>query len=339
MNIAIIGANNIDSMEFHIADALSHANHNVKIFDIYDKIPFTIKKIKPYCLAIDKTFRTYSDKYDLKRFKSLSYKVNTFNPDLVICLYKDIHPDFVKSVKNNNRRVIHLNPDAMTTLGYQQVFAADYDAWFTKDAYMQKIMKENMGLNAFMYKEAFNHRYNPKPLISKEQAEEKTDIDVMTYGTLYPYRTRMMKRLVNAGINIKLYGVVPHRFFDNELKAFCTNEYIVGDKKADILYGSKIVFNNLHFAEIESVNCRFFEASGCGAFQLCDYRPILHELLPIDPELISFRNTNEGIEKINHYLNHPKERHEIAQIIYNHFLQNYTYDHLVEYILKIVNNL
>lgn len=49
-------------------------------------------------------------------------------------------------------------------------------------------------------------------------------------------------------------------------------KYIVGKEKARILYGAKIVFNNLHYAEIESVNNKFFEINGSGAFQLCDYR-------------------------------------------------------------------
>ena len=64
MKIAIIGANQKDSMEWHIADAFLYAGHNAKIFDIYDKFPYTVKRIKPYFLAFDKTLRTYCDKYE-----------------------------------------------------------------------------------------------------------------------------------------------------------------------------------------------------------------------------------------------------------------------------------
>ena len=90
----------------------------------------------------------------------------------------------------------------------------------------------------------------------------------------------------------------------------------------------------MHFAEVEGVNCRFFEVNGSGAFQLSDYRPILHDLLPIDPELVSFKNIDEGIDKIKYYLAHPQERYEIADKVYKHFKEHYTYDHLVSYILE-----
>lgn len=339
MKIAIIGANHKDSMEWHFADAFQYAGHEVSIFDIYDKFPYTVKRIKPYFQAIDKMRRTYNDSYDQKRFMSVAMDVNEYNPDLVVCFYKDIHPTFVDAVKKQSRKVIHVNPDAMTTLGYQQVIASNYDAWFTKDPYMFKCYKNKIKLNVFIYTEAFNQRYNPKPACRKAEMEAEMDIDVMTYGTLYPYRTRMMKALMNEGIDITLYGVVPHRFFDKDVAKCCTGKYIVGEEKARTLYGAKIVFNNFHFAEVESVNCRFFEANGCGAFQLCDYKPILKDLLPIDPELVSFRTIDEGAEKVKYYLAHPDERYAIAERVYQHFLKHYTYDHLVQYILKTVENL
>ena len=87
------------------------------------------------------------------------------------------------------------------------------------------------------------------------------------------------------------------------------------------------------YAEIESVNNRFFEVNGCGGFQLLDYRPILKDLLPVDPELVSFKSIDEAIEKIRYYLQNPEERVAISQKIYDHFIDKYTYDHLIQYIL------
>lgn len=339
MKIAIIGADRTDSMEFHLTDAFRHMGHEAKIFDVYASNIFKNKKFRPYFQSFDKFLRVSNDSYDRRRFSAVANRVNKFSPDLVVCLYKDVHPTFIDLVKTSNNMVIHINPDAMTTLGYQQVFAANYDAWFTKDGYMLKLMKGNMHLNAFQYTEAFNHRYNPKPTIKKTDAENKVNIDVATYGTLYPYRTRMLGEIIKSGIDISLFGVVPHRFFDSRLEKYCTGKYIVGEEKANILYGAKIVLNNLHFAEVESVNCRFFEANGCGAFQLCDYRPILSDLLPIDPSLVSFKDTNDAIDKIKYYLKHENERYEISDVIYQHFMDHYTYDHLAAYILDMVSKL
>lgn len=339
MKIAIIGANKLDSMEFHLADAFHVMGHHVMIFDIYNQPRYKSKTFGKYFLAIDKFRRSYSDSFDAKKYVSLAHKVEDFNPDLVVCLYKDIHPSFVKIVKKSNRKVVHINPDTFNTLGYQQVFAADYDAWFTKEPYMEHFMKNNMHLNVFLYHEAFNHRYNPKPAEEKAIVENRVGLEVMTYGTLYPYRTRMLKNIIDAGINLKLFGTIPHRFFNEDVAKACTGKYIIGKEKSEAIYGSKIALNNLLFAEIESVNCRFYEINGCGGFQLCDYRPMLEEVLPIDPELVSYKSVDECIEKIKYYLVHSNERYEIAQKIYSHFIENYTYDNLVSHILNVVNNL
>ena len=168
----------------------------------------------------------------------------------------------------------------------------------------------------------------------KSECEKQVNIDVMTYGTMYPYRCRMLQTVVDKHVDLKIFGTIPHRFYNHSLDDNYQNKYITGEEKARLLYGSKIVFNQMHYAEIESVNNRFFEVNGSGAFQLSDYRPILHDLLPINPELVSFKNIDEGIDKIKYYLQHDDERYEIADQIYKHFVNHYTYDHLVKYILE-----
>lgn len=103
-------------------------------------------------------------------------------------------------------------------------------------------------------------------------------------------------------------------------------------KKKLILNGSKIVFNNFHYAEIESVNNKFFEINGSGAFQICDYKPILNNLLPIDPKRVSFNSIDEAEKLIRYYLKMDKERWEIRDEIKDHFLKNYTYKNMIDHI-------
>ncbi|ACX76261.1 conserved domain protein [Fibrobacter succinogenes subsp. succinogenes S85] len=334
MKIAIVGAQGVDSFESNLKEAFVYCGHDCDIFDIYGGSFYWKGHLGFYTKTLDKLARAYNDYYDRNVFKRLANRVNDYNPDLILCVYRFIHPVFVNLVKKKGRKVVHINPDQITTLEYQQVFASDYDAWFVKDPYMQRFMSANMHLNVFRYNEAFNKRSHVKPTISKEACEKEVDIDVMTYGTFYPYRTRMIKCLLDNDINVKIFGVVPHRFYNHEVDVANQHKYITGPEKSKLLYGSKIVFNNLHYAEIEGVNCRFFEANGSGAFQLCDYRPVLKELLPIDPELVSFKNVNEAIEKISYYLNHPEQRYDIVTKVYNHFQEKYSYDNLIVYIME-----
>lgn len=334
MKIAIIGATDADSIESNLEEAFSHAGHEARIFDIYDGRSFHLPRLGVYTRVLDKIGRTYSDSYDRKVFHRLFQRVLPFSPELVVCVYRFIHPEFVASCKRQGYKTIHVNPDALTTFGFQQVFSSPYDAWFTKDPYIVRFMRDNLHLNVFRYNEAFNIRRHVKPSMPKLEYEKKYNIDVMTYGTLYPYRAKMLEAVAAAGINLNIYGIIPHRFYQHNLDSYFQNKYLTGKEKAETLYGAKIVFNQMHYAEIESVNNRFFEVNGSGAFQLSDYRPILQELLPVDPELVSFRNINEGIEKIRYYLQHPEERAQIAEKVYSHFVQHYTYDHLVDYILS-----
>lgn len=330
MKVAIIGSQAIDSLESNLAEAFRHKAHEVRIFDVMSRKWVQNK----YGIQLDTLLRRFVNRYDERLFIHQAEEVIAHRPDLVICTYRFIHPTFVTMVKASLRcPVVQLNPDALTTFELQQVFASPYDVWFTKDPYIQQFMRNNMRLNAKLYNEAFSPRLHPRPTMSKADAERLVKIDVMTYGTIYPYRSQMLAAVLEAGIDLKVYGTRPHRFFDARLDTAYQREYITGERKSRLLFGAKVVFNQMHYAEIEGVNNRFFEVNGSGAFQLSDYRPILHELLPIDPELVSFRTIDEGIEKIKHYLAHPEERYEIAEKVYNHFMQHYTYDNLVDTIL------
>ncbi len=336
MKIAIIGSKNSDSLESNLQEAFSFSGHDACIFDIYDLKRFRIDRLKSYTYTIDKILRTYSDGYDKKLFAKLFGHVKVFSPDLVVCVYRFIHPSFVDLCKKQGAKIIHVNPDALTTFEYQQIFASNYDAWFTKDPYIVSFMKNNMGLNVFLYNEAFNLRGHKKPDVLKADMEKQVGIDVMTYGTMYPYRCRMLKKVVDNDIDLQIFGTIPRRFYNHDLDKCFQNKYITGEEKARLLYGAKIVFNQMHYAEIESVNNRFFEVNGSGAFQLSDYRPILKDLLPIDPDMVSFKSIEEGIDKIKYYLSHDEERYEISQTIYNHFIRHYSYDNLCAFILNTI---
>lgn len=333
MKIIIIGSPAFDSLEYNLNESFNHSGHDCRIFDIFDSWYYNQSNLKTITRALNILGRRYSGNYDKRMFDNLTKRILNIKPDLVIGVYRFIHPSLVKSIKRSNIKIIHINPDALTTFELQQLFVEPYDTYFTKDPYIFRFMKDNMKLNVKLYCEAFNTRIHIKPTIEKEEAEKKWDIDVLAYGNLYPYRNRMLTCLKNNGISLSLYGS-KSRYFLPELIDCFQNKYIVGKEKSEILYGAKIVFNNLHFAEIESVNNKFFEVNGSGAFQLCDYRPILKELLPVDPELVSFKSIDEAAEKIQYYLSHSEERFQISECIYKYFLEKYNYDRLTSYILS-----
>jgi spore maturation protein CgeB len=235
-----------------------------------------------------------------------------------------------------NVMVVHINPDTLTTLEYQQIFASPYDAFFTKDSFMVDFMKNKMGLNTFYLPEAFNPRVHKRPDIDRAELEKKINIDVVVFGTMYPYRANMVEQLLNAEIDVTLFGTPDRRFGKPEIEKNFRNEFITGERKATILYGSKIVFNNFHYAEIQSANVKFFEIAGIGGFQICDFRPVLEEYSAIPIEQFTYNNIGDAIDLIKYYLERPVLRHELAIKQYNHFLVNHTYEHRVNQLLDCI---
>ncbi len=323
MKIAIIGSDSFDSLEFHLKDELIQTGHNTAIFGY----PSTLPKKVVYGMTL------FSMSFIERQNQKLLDRLLAFSPDLVIGVYRHIHPLVVKGVKASGIRIIHLNPDALTTFQNQQLFVEPYDAYFSKDPYIVDFMRQKLNLNARLYSEAFNERVHKRPDTDAILLEKETNIDVLCFGNLYPYRNRMLHLLKEKGVNIEVYGHKA-KYFDPFLLDNFRNKGIYGEEKARILNGAKIVFNNFHYAEIGSVNNKFFEVSGCGAFQLCDYKPILKDLLPIDPELVSFKSIDKAHELIAYYLDKPEKRFEIRDVIMKHFLEHYTYKQLVKTILS-----
>jgi spore maturation protein CgeB len=323
MNIAIIGYESFDSLEFHLLDELAVQGHDAKIFDYSTFFPF----------KVDMGLSLISESYVENKNKKLLQAILEFNPDIVIGVYRHIHPLVVKAIKQEKIKIIHINPDQLSTLQNQQLFVEPYDIYFTKDPYMVSFMKNKLNFNVKLYSEAFNPRVHKRPEVDLLKLENETNIDVLCFGSLYPYRNRMLHILKENKANLTLYGY-KNKYFDNYLISEYKNREIYGEEKAKILNGSKIVFNNFHYAEIESVNNKFFEINGSGAFQICDYKPILKELLPIDPKLVSFENMDEAKKMIDYYIDKPEKRFEIRDVIMKHFKENFTYEHLVNQILS-----
>lgn len=321
MRIAIIGSTNFDGLEFHINDELLFQGYQSRIFD-YEEF---------FGKRIDLGLSIFLSSYSEYKNSLLLKKVLAYRPDLVICVYRNISPTVIKNFRDRKIKTIHINPDALTTFQNQQVFAVTYDAYFSKDQYTVRFMRDKLKLNVFHYNEAFNPRFHTLNGSDYSSLEKETDIDVLCFGNLYPYRNRMLRLLKEKGFGLTLYGRKA-KYFDSFLLENFQNSAIHGEKKKLILNGSKIVFNNFHYAEIESVNNKFFEINGSGAFQICDYKPILNNLLPIDPKRVSFNSIDEAEKLIRYYLKMDKERWEIRDEIKDHFLKNYTYKNMIDHI-------
>jgi len=62
-----------------------------------------------------------------------------------------------------------------------------------------------------------------------------------------------------------------------------------------------------------SANMRLFEIAGTGAFQMMEHHPDIDRYFEPGSEIVTYRDSVDMMAKIQHYLDHPAERREIAR--------------------------
>ncbi|GAB4034202.1 CgeB family protein [Spirosoma gilvum] len=329
MNVVIVGSRADDSLEQHLCDSFRVLGYEVVLIDVVSMGAMATK--------VNYWLSRFVEAYDRFFCQRVADKIVSYEPDLALVVYRYMNPALVERVKKQlpGTTIVQVNPDPVSNLEKQQIIATDFDYYFSKEPYIVKTLRHKAGLNAHYLPEGFNPRYHRKPPIEKAVAEWLTDIDVLVFGSLYPYRVRMIERLMRAGLKVVVYGT-KGSYMRQSMGSVFKPQYLVGEEKNRLLYGARIVFNNFHYAEVTSVNQKYFEINGIGGFQLCDYKPTIAEYTGVPAESVTYQTIGEAIDKIRYYLAHPVERHELAASQYAHFQQHHTFDHRVSQLLQTV---
>jgi spore maturation protein CgeB len=90
---------------------------------------------------------------------------------------------------------------------------------------------------------------------------------------------------------------------------------------------SRVTFNShIDLSEKYASNMRLYEATGVGSCLLTDWRPNMPELFEPDTEVVTYRNVEECIEKVNYLLAHEDERQSIGRAGQKRTLRDHTFD-------------
>jgi len=337
MRVAIIGPCSADCLEFHFKETLRAMGHEAQTFSLDQVVPLIER---PFFGKAYEYLAYMREEMVKAHHRNLGKRILEFEPDLVIGTDRKVHSACVNFVKEQRPKLpaVQVNVDQLTTLGRQHVFLARYDAYFTKDRFIHRFMKDKLSLRTYYLPESFNPSYHTVPEYSKDEAETKTDIDVLTMGGLYPYRAKFLERLLEADINLTIFGR-SFSYFTGEWSSAFRNEFITGARKSELIYGAKVVLNNMHYAEIEAVNCKFFEIMGSAGCQLCDNKPVIPEHARPGHEVMTFDSVDECIDKIRYLLERPGERHAMAHAARQRALAEHTYEHRLREILDKIADL
>jgi len=155
---------------------------------------------------------------------------------------------------------------------------------------------------------------------------------------MYPSRIRLLERLLAKGIPLKLYGPgFPRWVGETPLREVHAGRLIFGEEKARIFRSATAVLNNLHPAEIGSVNARLFEAAGSGAAVLTEFRPTLAELFAVGDEILAFRDFDELVTQASRLLCEGGLTTKLGDAAARRAHENHTYEKRLAVLLETLS--
>jgi spore maturation protein CgeB len=294
MRIGIVGPTWPDSFASNIVDALRAMGHQPV------SVGSSFALGGPYTSAATVVIRNALPALDERAQRRIVRAALDAGCEIVIVTEQRLMPDIVRQLRRNGVKVALWFPDALLNMGRQLMLISPYDAVFLKDPYLVKRLGAVLDLPLFYLPEACNPRWH-RPL-----SPPGTEPYLAIAGNMYPSRILLLERLLGHGIPLRLYGSgFPRWVGKTPLREVHAGRGVFGEEKARIYRSAAGVLNTLHPAEIEGVNARLFEAAGCGAAVLTEFRPVLPDLFAIGDEVLAFRDFDELLAQATRLLSEP----------------------------------
>lgn len=336
LRVLLIGASRApDSMESHIFDTMV----SMGAVPEYISPSVRVEAFGPLANSIlHRATHTFLREPERLLEWRLLERAARFAPDVVLTMMgNQLSPKTVARLRKRvNAPIVCWCQDHLGTLGRQYLLGAEYDAVFLKDRYMHDLFSNMIKGTPFFYlPEACNPRVHRSLELTQEEFA-RYGCEVMIFGSLYYYRQAILQRLDQ--FDLKRWGNAP-AWMVNRLSKSHVGPDIVLDDKVKAVRAARIALNPLHYAEVNSLNCRAFELAGCGAFQLITHKPVLSEHFTPGVELDSFHSVDELIDKVRHYLRHPETAAEMARRGQIRAHREHTYEARLRVILRVALDL
>ena len=218
-------------------------------------------------------------------------RVKASDCDVIINVEQSLMPATVAKIKKGGRGIALWYPDPVSNISRMAMIESDYDVLFIKDRLLVQRLRDVCGLPAVYMPEACNPEWH-RPV-----GQAAREPFIVFVGTLRPTRMRLLARLHEAGIPLKLYGMNFPRWSDpGPLAALFTHSYVTREDKSRVFRESRGVLNDLHPGEMNGVNARLFEAAAAGAAVLCEHRDALQDLFQVNEEVLAFSTFDELVD-------------------------------------------
>ena len=171
--------------------------------------------------------------------------------------------------------------------------------------------------------------------------------DVVFIGGLsvrHPQRTAWLETIARE-IPVKWWGYGRENLSPDSPLHAAHQGHAWGLEMYDIFFNSRIVLNfnepvqARNASEDYANNMRLYEATGTGAMLVTDYKRNLDTLFADGTEVVSYRNADECVERVKHFLSDEPARMRIAAAGQARTLLDHTYRTRMEQFVAIVSPL
>lgn len=332
MRVSVIGKQFPDSLARNFAATLTRMGHTVQSVD--EDALLGASWVRHHLRRAYRLAEMHP-RVQAMRDQRVTRAVVAFRPDVVLNTYAYWHPDAVAAARSKlgrSTRMLFLYPDPTAHLVREFPLAAEYDALFFKDQHSVEMFRSRLNLNAHYLPEACNSVWH-RPVELSAAEQEHYGCDLATAGSLYYYRALQLAPFMDY--DLKIWGTNLPAWMTLPVRGKYTGEFIAEIEKAKAFRAAKIVLNTHTEKEFSGTNARTFEAAGCGAFQIADWRPAIEDLFRIDREIVVYRSSDELKEKVDFYLRHPDLRHRIAEAGCRRAHAEHTYERRLDEMLAV----
>ena len=327
MRVGVIGPVSPDYFADNIGDALTRIGHSVTYLGAA-RARLRHRQLNGVAALARQVLPSMDERVQRRIVQTAS----NAGCEVVINLDASLAPDAVGQIRRAGAKVAFWFPDAVCNLGQQLMLLGSYDALFFKDPLLVERLRAVLGIRVYYLPQGCNPRWH-RPV-----GPAGTEPYLVIAGNMYPSRVRLLDRLIEKGIPLKLYGAgFPRWIGETKARDVHTGRCIFREEKARVFREAVGVLNNLHPAEMDSVNARLFEAAGCGAAVLTEFRPALTDLFDVGREVLAFSDFDELVDQASRLLNEVGLTEQLGDAAALRAHRDHSYDLRVATILETLS--
>ncbi len=275
-----------------------------------------------------------------KALEKQGYKVNILTRDKWyerstannVIVLRGLFP-YYRSAVNDNRKIIYWiiywiksTPDIITP---EELNGTDHVFYSSKK--LMKYFESMVNVKGDILPQCTD------PEVMKRSGQASLSPELLYVGNNHKTYRKIMKDLLPTTHELKVYG----RFWKKhpEVAPYVVADYMDNNVVADAYHNAAILLND-HCDEMREfgiVSNRIFDALCAEAFIISDDVEEIHEMF--GDAVVTYTDREDLIEKIDYYLAHPEERNRIAGKGQRTVLENHTFDHRADEIIKVLKTL